>query len=136
VVGKGDLLQAKITKVLPTNEFFNLADSDWESASPKSIIGHLLKPLSDEERSAFQKQIDEALGREPSANCWRSQVDRFSWHWVLFSQPRDILQTPVPQYKREEGGELCVINNPGRHWFPQIGNFIKEESPSLAVSSF
>jgi hypothetical protein len=35
----------------------------------------------------------------------------------------------------EEGDKSCVINY-SVHWFHQIGNFIKDSSPSSAISSF
>ena len=60
-VAKGDILEADRAKVLPTNEFFNLSDSDWESRIPKSVVGQYVKRLSDTDRKSLQKTIDRAL---------------------------------------------------------------------------
>ena len=62
-VAEGNLLQATCAKVLPTNEFFNLSDSDWESSSPRSIVGQYIKQLSQGDRRLLQKSINKALGR-------------------------------------------------------------------------
>jgi hypothetical protein len=61
-VTKGDILRADGVKVLPTNEFFDLNDSDWESHAPRSVIGQYLKRLSVEDRDALQNTIKMKLG--------------------------------------------------------------------------
>lgn len=63
-VGRGNLLHSDGPKVLPTNEFFNLGDSDCNNSNPKSIIGQYLQPLTDRDRRLLQNTIDGALGRD------------------------------------------------------------------------
>jgi hypothetical protein len=62
-VGTGNLLEANTAKVVPSNEFFNLSDSDWNSSNPRSIIGQYLKNRTDRQRDDLQLRINKTLRR-------------------------------------------------------------------------
>lgn len=65
-VQRCDLLKVEAVIVLPTNEFFNIKDCDWENKTPKSVMGKFVKELSGSERISLQKKIDETLTKDHS----------------------------------------------------------------------
>ncbi len=124
---KGNLLSIKdVAKVLPTNEDFNVEDSDWEQDSSRSLVGQYLK-MSHASASKMQKQIKNILSLE-------NEIEHLSYpfgHTIALNYNNDqLLFTVTVKYEMQS---MKMKLEDIQHDAKNIQWFYKEEQDRLRL---